>query len=121
MAKLIIRWIVVAISLIAAVLIVPGIHVEGNAWIAVGVTAALLGLFNAFLRPILAFLACGCVIATLGLFMLVINGFTLWLAAWIAQNWFDVGFYVDDFWAAFWGALIISIVSFVLSLFLYDE
>jgi len=119
--KLLIRWIVVAIALIVAVLVVPGIRVEGNAWIAVGVTAAILGFVNAFLRPILAFLACGCIIATLGLFMLVINAFTLWFTSWIAQNWLNVGFVVDDFWAAFLGALIISIVSFILSMFVYDE
>lgn len=119
--KLVMRWIVVAIALIAAILVVPGIRVEGNAWIAVGVTAAILGLINAFVRPILAFLTCGCVVATLGLFILVINAFTLWLASWIAQNLFSVEFVVDGFWAAFWGALIVSIVSFILSVFVYDE
>jgi putative membrane protein len=119
--KLVSRWIVVAIALIVAVMIVPGIRVEGNAWIAFGVTAAILGLINAFVRPILAFLACGCIVATLGFFILVINAFTLWLASWIAQNWFSVGFVVDGFWAALWGALIVSIVSFILSMFVYDE
>ena len=83
--KLLIRWIIVALALLAAVLIVPGIRVEGNAWIAFGVTAAILGLMNAFVRPILAFLACGCVIVTLGLFMLVINAFTLWFSSCFAQ------------------------------------
>jgi putative membrane protein len=121
MLKLAIRWVVVALALIVAVLIVPGIKVEGNAWVAVAVTAAILGFVNAFVRPILAFLACGCIVATLGLFILVINAFTLWLSSWFAQNIFNVGFVVDGFWAAFWGALIISIVSFILSMFVYDE
>jgi putative membrane protein len=59
---------------------------------------------------------------TLGLFVLIINGLTLWLAATIAQRWFDVGFYVDGFWSAFLGALIVSIVSVVLSaVFREDE
>ena len=53
---------------------------------------------------------------TLGLFLLVINAATLALAAWISENWLDVGFSVDGFWPAFFGALIVSIVSYVLSM-----
>jgi putative membrane protein len=83
--------------------------------------AAVLGLVNAIIRPILAFLSCGCIVATLGLFMLVINGFTLWLSSWIAQNWLNIGFYVDGFWPAFWGGIIVGLVSFVLSLVLVDD
>ena len=120
--KLLIRWLIVAIALVAAVAVTPGIRVEGtNAWIAVGVMAVVLGLVNAVIRPILAFLSCGCIVATLGLFMLVINGFTLWLSAWIAQNWLNVGFYVDGFWPAFWGGIVVGAVSFVLSLVLVDD
>jgi len=120
--KLLIRWLIVAIALVVAVAVIPGIRVEGtNAWIAVGVMAVVLGLVNAIIRPILAFLSCGCIVATLGLFMLVINGFTLWLSAWIAQNWLNIGFYVDGFWPAFWGGIIVGVVSFVLSLVLVDD
>ena len=120
--KLLIRWIIVAAALVAAVALIPGIRVEDtNAWIAVGVMAAVLGLVNAFLRPILAFLSCGLIAATLGLFMLAINGFTLWFSSWIAQNWLNVGFYVDGIWPAFWGAIVVSIVSFVLSMVLVDK
>jgi putative membrane protein len=120
--KLLIRWIIVAIALVVAVAVIPGIRVEDtNAWIAVGVMAAVLGLANAIIRPILAFLSCGCIAATLGLFMLVINGFTLWLSSWIAQNWLNVGFYVDGIWPAFWGGIIVGVVSFVLSMVLVDD
>jgi len=120
--KLLVRWIIVAIALVVAVALIPGIRVEDtNAWIAVGVMAVVLGLVNAIIRPILAFLSCGCIVATLGLFMLVINGFTLWLSSWIAQNWLGIGFYVDGFWPAFWGGIIVGVVSFVLSLVLVDE
>jgi putative membrane protein len=120
--KLLIRWLVVALALVGAVALIPGIRVEDtNAWIAVGVMAAVLGLVNAIIRPILAFLSCGCIVATLGLFMLVINGLTLWLSAWIAQNWFNVGFYVDGFWPAFWGGIVVGAISFVLSLILVDD
>jgi putative membrane protein len=120
--KLLIRWVIVAIALVVAMALIPGIRVEDtNAWIAVGVMAVVLGLVNAVIRPILAFLSCGCIVATLGLFMLVINGITLWFSSWVAQNWLNIGFVVDGFWPAFWGAIVVSVVSFVLSLILIDE
>ena len=113
--KLLIRWIIVAFSLFVAAWLVPGIRVEGNAWLIFTVMALILGLVNAVIRPILALLTCSLIILTLGLFVLVINALTLWLASAIAVNWFHVGFYVDGFWAAFLGALIVSIVSVILS------
>jgi len=113
--KLLIRWIIVAFSLFVAAWLVPGIRVEGNAWLIFTVMAVILGLVNAVVRPILTLLTCSLVILTLGLFVLVINALTLWLASSIAVNWFHVGFYVDGFWAAFLGALIVSIVSVILS------
>ena len=120
--KLIIRWIIIAVSLVVAAWLVPGIHIDdSSAWIAVALMAVILGFVNAFIRPLLAFLSCGCIVATMGLFMLVINGFTLWLSSWIAQNWLNIGFYVDGFWPAFWGGIIVGAVSFVLSLFLIDD
>ena len=120
--KLVIRWAITAIALVVAIQIVPDIRVEGtNAWVAVGIMAIILGFVNAIIRPILMFLSCGFIVATLGVFILVINAGTLWLSSWIARNWFDVGFYVDGFWAAFWGAIIVSVVSFFLSLFAKED
>lgn len=113
--KLLIRWVIVAFSLFVAAWLVPGIRVEGNAWLIFAVMAVILGFVNAVVRPILTLLTCSLVILTLGLFVLVINALTLWLASSIAVNWFHVGFYVDGFWAAFLGALIVSIVSVILS------
>jgi putative membrane protein len=121
MKHLLIRWIIVAIALIVTVYVVPGIEVTGNGLIAVLGTAVILGFINAILRPILAILSCGFILLTLGLFMLVINAFTLWLSSQIAVNWFDLGFYVQGFWPAFWGALVVSIVSFFLSMFLKGD
>jgi len=119
--RLFVRWLVTSIAVAAAVLVIPGITVSGsNAVIAIVVTAAVLGLLNAVLRPILSFLSCGCIIATLGLFMLVINAFVLWLAAWVSSNWFHTGFYINGWWPAFWGSIVISVVSFLLSVFLPD-
>lgn len=79
--------------------------------------ALVLGLVNAFIRPILAALSCGLIVLTLGLFMLVINTLMLWLASWIAGNWLGLGFEVDGFWSALLGSVIITIVSFIASVF----
>lgn len=119
--KLILRWLIIAISLYVAVLVVPGITVEGDAWVAFSVMAIVLALVNAVIRPILKLLSCGFIIITLGLFVLVINAGTFLLASNIAQNVFNVGFYVDGFWPALFGSIIVSIVSVVLSNILIDE
>jgi len=122
LAKLLIRWFIVAVSLGVAVWIVPGISVEGGtAWVAVAVMAVVLGLVNAIIRPILALLSCGCIVATMGLFMLVINAFTLWLSSWVSVNWLNIGFYVDGLLPALFGGIIVTIVSFVLSMLLKDD
>jgi putative membrane protein len=119
--KLIIRWIITSFALVAAVWVVDGIRVEGDAWAAYIVTAAILGLINAFIRPLLKILTCPIILLTLGLFVLVINGLMLWLASSLAVNWFHVGFYVDGFWAAFWGALIVSVVSMILTVMVREK
>jgi putative membrane protein len=115
--RLLIHWIITAIAVAVAILLIPGITVDSNAAIAVGVTALVLGLLNVFVRPILQFLSCGCIVATLGLFLFVINAGTLWLSSWICQNWLGVGFVVDGFWPAFWGGIVISVVSWLLYTF----
>lgn len=119
--KLLIRWIITSLALFAAAWLVPGIHVDGSGWVVYAVMAAILGLVNAVVRPILKFLTCPLIILTLGLFVLVINGVTLWLSSAVAVNWFHVGFYVDGFWAAFLGALIVSIVTVILSALVREE
>ena len=119
--KLLLRWLITSLSLFAAAELVPGIHVGRDAWSAFAVMAIILGLVNAIVRPILKLLSCPLIILTLGLFTLVINGVTLWLASAIAVDWFHVSFHVDGFLAAFLGALIVSIVSVVLTAILRDE
>jgi putative membrane protein len=119
--KLLLRWLITSLSLFAAAELVPGIHVGHDAWSAFAVMAITLGLVNAIVRPILKLLSCPLIILTLGLFTLVINGVTLWLASAIAVDWFHVSFHVDGFTAAFLGALIVSIVSVVLTAVLRDE
>lgn len=114
--RLLFRWVVVSLALFLAARIVPGIHAARNSWTLFAIMAIILGLVNAIVRPVLKFLSCPLIILTLGLFVLVINGVTLWLASAIAVNWLHVGFYVHGFWAAFWGALLVSIISVAASL-----
>ena len=115
--NLLLRWIIASFSLFIAAWLVPGIRVEGNAWGVYAVMAVILGLINAIIRPILKLLSLPIIILTLGLFLLIINGITLWMASAIAVRLFYVGFYVDGFWSALLGALIISIVSMILYAF----
>ena len=119
--RLLLRWIVIAIALAVAAWTVPGIEVTGqNGTIAVLLMAIVFGIVNAFIRPLITLLSCPLVLLTLGLFTLVINGLCFSLSSWIAQS-LGIGFVVNGFWAAFWGAIVVSIVSFLLSLFLPDK
>lgn len=118
--KLLIRWASTSLALFVAAWLLPGIRVEGNAWLAYALMALILGLVNAVVRPVLKLLTCPLIILTLGLFVLVINGLTLWISAAIAQR-LGIGFYVDGFWPAVLGSLIVSVVSVFLSALLHDD
>lgn len=121
MTKLLISWLINAAALAVAVLAVPGITTAGEkAWVAVAVMAVIFGLVNALIRPFLKLLAFPLIILTMGLFALVINGLMLWLSSWIAGR-LDVGFHVNDFLSALLGAVVISVVSFVLGLIIGDD
>ena len=119
--KLLLRWIITSLSLFVAAWIVPGIRVQRGGWTVFAIMAVILGLMNAVVRPILKLLSCPLIVLTLGLFILVINGITLWLASAIAVNFFHVGFYIDDLFSAIVGALVVSIVSVILTMILRDE
>jgi putative membrane protein len=119
--KLLLRWLIAVIALWVAAWVVPEITVEDDGRGAFAVTAAILGLVNATVRPILRLLTLPITVITVGLFLLVINGVTLWLTAWIAERFFDVGFEVDGLIPAILGAIIVSVVSTVLSFFLPDD
>lgn len=120
--RLLLRWVIMAVSLVVAAYTVPGISVtDQNGLFAVLVMAAVFGLVNAFIRPLLTLLSCPLVMLTLGLFTLVINAICFSFSSWIAQNFFGAGFVVDGFFAALIGSIVVSIVSFLLSLFLPDK
>jgi putative membrane protein len=114
--SLVLRWIASAAAVWAAVRLVPGISLQ-EGLIPLFAVSLILGGVNAVVRPVLRSLACGLIFLTLGLFLLVINAGMLLLAAWIART-LGLAFYVDGFWPAFWGSLVISLVSYAASLLL---
>ncbi len=101
-----------AIYLIAR--IVPGITVA-SVWTALG-AGLVLGLINAVVRPILIVLTLPVTLVTLGLFLFVLNGLCLWLSSLLVK-----GFEVHGFWAAVFGALLVSLVSWMLNVFVSDR
>ena len=113
MRKLALRWAINAVAVYAAVSLIEGITSEGE-WTVYFAVALILGLANALIEPIIKLLTCPLILLTVGLFTLVINGFMLWLTSLIGER-FGVPFYIESFWAAFLGALVISVVSTVLS------
>jgi len=119
--SLLIRFIVTAIAVAAAAYLVPGIDVGDNAAKAVILTAVILGIINAFIRPVLKLLSLPLILLTLGLFILVVNSVCFYLAAWISRTIFDVRFAFDSIWAVLLGAIVISIVSTVLNWILPDD
>ncbi|GAB1471477.1 phage holin family protein [Chloroflexota bacterium] len=119
MTKFIIRWMINAVGLYAAVWIVDGISYLGN-WTGILWLALIFGLLNALLRPLLKFLTCPLIILTLGLFTLVINTVMLLLTSSVGQS-FGFNFSVDGFWTALLGSLVISVVSIVMSIIFRDE
>ncbi len=120
MKRFLLRLVVNAIALYAAVKIVPGVHPQSAHWYAYLWLALIFGVVNALLRPVLKLLTCPLIILTLGLFTLLINASMFALAGWIGAH-FGVGFTVDGFWAAFWGSVVTSVVAIVLGLFVRDE
>lgn len=118
----IVRWLIITASVAAAAWVVPGIRMEdGRGLSAVLIVGAVLAVVNMLVRPVLAFLSCALIFLTLGLFLLVINALTFWLSARIAADVFNAGFEVDGFWPAFFGAIIVSVVSWVLTGFVPDD
>ncbi len=115
MRNLIVRLIVNAVALSAAAYLVAGVRLSGS-WTEIGIVALVFGLVNAFIKPIVKIFAFPLWILTLGLITLVINALMLQLTARLTPY-----LEVDGFGPAFWGSLVISVVSWVLSLFLKDD
>lgn len=113
------RLVVSAVALWIATQIVPGVSYHGG----VGpflIAALIFGVVNATLRPITKLLTCPLILVTFGLFALVVNGLMFWLASTLSSS-IGIDLRVAGFWPAFWGALVVSIVSALLSMFVRQE
>lgn len=115
MFSFLIRWVVTAVAVLVAAFLLPGVDFHEN-YLSLWVMALVLGVLNAILRPILLITTLPLNILTLGLLTLVINALLFWLAGSIAP-----GFTIEGFWSAFFGALIVSVVSFILNSFLVKK
>jgi putative membrane protein len=114
-----VRLLVNAAALWVATRLVSGVSYSGG-WVPFFGVALVFGVINAVLRPIAKILTFPLILVTLGIFALVVNGLMLWLTSSISSA-LGLGFHVDGFWAAFWGALVVSIVSMLLSVFVGDS
>lgn len=103
-----------ALAILAAAYLVPGIEVSGG--LALLAAALVLGLVNAVVRPILLFLTLPFTLVTLGLFIFLLNAFCLWLTSLLVK-----GFEVHGFWAAVIGAMIVSVVSWLVTIVMSDR
>lgn len=111
-----VRWIITAIGVGAAVWLIPGINTIGaNSTISVFAMALVLALVNISIKPVLKVLSMPITILTLGLFYLVLNACLLELAAWAALNIFGSGIAISSFGSALLGSIVISIVSAITS------
>jgi putative membrane protein len=120
MPHFIARLLINAVALAVAANIVPGIHIAGNdtaSIVNILIVALIFGIVNAVIKPLLALVTCPFYVFTLGLFTFVVNALMLMLTSWFAGGIFKV----YGFGAAFWGSIVISIISTVLSVFLIDD
>ena len=121
---LLVRVGVIAVSLWLATVLVPGIEVgAGTTGARIGallLVAVIFGLVNAVIKPIVMVVGCPLYVLTLGLIGLVVNALLFLLVGWIAGV-FGLPFVVDGFWAAFWGAIVVAVVGFVLHLVIPDS
>lgn len=111
------RWLATAIAAAVAVWLVPGIEIVGgeSAWIAIAIFGLFLSLIDISIKPILQVLSIPITFLTLGIFYLVVNTLMLYLAGWLSNEIFDIGFYIASFGSAFVASIVISIVSAIMN------
>lgn len=108
------RIVITTLAILLAVTVIPGIEAGGI--LSVLGAGLVLGLINAVVRPILLVLTLPLTLVTLGFFLLLLNAFCLWITSLLVK-----GFVVQGFWPAFFGALVVSVVSWLLTAFLSDQ
>jgi putative membrane protein len=122
--KHLLHVLVTAAALAVATWAVPGIELTtgsgGRRVLTLLVVALIVGVVNAVIKPIVKTIGCLFYILTLGLIGLVVNGLLLWLASWVAGK-LTLPFHITGFWAAFWGAIIVGVVGWVLNMVIPDR
>jgi putative membrane protein len=111
---LLLHWVLNAAALWVSAVLIPGLDFNGGP-VRLLLVAAVFGIVNSTLRPLLTILTCPLIVLTLGLFTLVINALMLLVTGWLSESW-NLGFTVSGFWAAFFGGLVVGLVSVILSL-----
>lgn len=107
MKSFLMRWLVTTLAVAVAVAVTD---MRADSWGALAATALLLGIINALVRPVLMLLSLPFILVTLGFFILIVNALMLWFAGGLVP-----GFHVDGFWNAFFGPIIVSVASWLLS------
>jgi putative membrane protein len=119
-----IRLAITAVALWITTLIVPGVEVTGrngtNTALTLIAVALIFGVVNAVLKPVIKVFGCVFYLLTLGLFALVVNALLFLLTDWIARQ-LHLPFHVDGFWAAFWGAIVMAVVSWLITIAVPDR
>ena len=119
--KFLLHILVVAGALGVAHLAISGIQLPGGSgWSKAGtliVVAVIFGIVNAIIKPIVKTVGCALYLLTFGLIGLVVNGLLLWLCSWVAGK-LSLPFHITGFWPAFWGAIIVGVVSWLMGLVL---
>jgi putative membrane protein len=113
MSYLILRIMINALSIVIAVKLIDGLTFAGEWWKMI-IVGAIFGLVNSLIKPVVQLFTLPFLILTLGLFTLIINAMMLGLTA-VLSDTLNLGFHIRGFWPAFWGAIIVSIVSMLLS------
>ena len=122
--KLVLRILIPAAALGVAHLLISGIELRGGSdWSKAGTlihVALIFGIVNAVLKPIIKTIGCALYVLTLGLVGLVVNALLLWLCSWLAGK-LSLPFHITGFWPAFWGAIIVGVVGWLLNLVFDDR
>ncbi|MEU5157468.1 phage holin family protein [Glycomyces sp. NPDC021274] len=117
--RFLVRLVLTALALWLATAIVDGIHLYGDSvlerFFSLVLVAVVFTLVNTFVKPLIMAIGCALYVLTLGLFGLVVNALMFWLTGWVSEK-LSLGFYVDGFWPAFWGAIIVSVTMWVMDL-----
>ncbi|WP_030158943.1 phage holin family protein [Glycomyces sp. NRRL B-16210] len=117
--RILVRLLLTALALWIAAALVGGIWLYGDStfakFLSLVVVAVIFTVVNTFVKPIVMMVGCALYVLTLGLFGLVVNALMFWLTGWLSEQ-LSLGFHVDGFWSAFWGAIIVWLAMWIMDL-----